>query len=320
MITIEKIGQIFNPAAHNLEGFDCCDFAQSPQALVFDSFIRVYFSTRKKDTNGKFLSVIRYVDFSKDWQKVIGFSSQEVIELGALGTFDEHGIFPFSPLRKDHKILAYTCGWSRRVSVSVETSTGLAESFDNGETFTKIGTGPVFSNSLNQPFLVGDSFVLHKDEKFHMWYMFGERWIPANGSEPEARVYKLGYAHSKNGIDWWRNDKAIIQDKLDNDECQALPTVLFKDGVYHMFFCYRRATDFRTNPERAYKIGYAFSKDLVTWQRNDELINWGEEDVNGWDYEMKCYPNICEMDNQVYLLYNGNAFGKYGFGVAKVIL
>ena len=33
---------------------------------------------------------------------------------------------------------------------------------------------------------------------------------------------------------------------------------------------------------------------------------------------MQCYPNVFEMDNEIYMLYNGNAFGKYGFGLAKL--
>ena len=31
---------------------------------------------------------------------------------------------------------------------------------------------------------------------------------------------------------------------------------------------------------------------------------------------MLCYPNVFECDGNVYLLYNGNEFGRHGFGVA----
>ena len=31
---------------------------------------------------------------------------------------------------------------------------------------------------------------------------------------------------------------------------------------------------------------------------------------------MLCYPHVFSCDNQVYMLYNGNAFGRQGFGVA----
>ena len=33
---------------------------------------------------------------------------------------------------------------------------------------------------------------------------------------------------------------------------------------------------------------------------------------------MICYPNIVEANNKVYMFYNGNGFGKSGFGVAEL--
>ncbi|MEP6711603.1 MAG: hypothetical protein ABJA37_04260 [Ferruginibacter sp.] len=314
----EKKGLIFDPSKHTLYN-DCKFFAQSPQALVFDDFVRIYFSTRKWDEAAKkYLSFISFVDFTKDFDTVINLSSAPVISLGGLGEFDEHGIFPINILRYDENIYAYTCGWSRRVSVSVETSTGLAFSYDNGTTFQKKGTGPVLTSSLKEPMLVGDSFVQVYDEVFHMWYIFGERWKQAEGAEPPARVYKIAHATSTDGITWKKEEgKQIIADILNKDECQALPTVLKIKESYHMYFCFREATDFRTNKERGYRLGYAWSDDLITWQRDDK--NAGiEKSITGWDSDMMCYPHIFECDGKVHLLYNGNEFGKYGFGIATL--
>jgi sucrose-6-phosphate hydrolase SacC (GH32 family) len=317
-IILSKLGKIFDPTKHELQNFDCSEFAQSPQAVVFDDFVRIYFSTRKRDEFGLFLSVVRFIDFSKDFKTIKSFSKKEVIPLGKLGTFDEHGIFPFSPFVQNDKITAFTCGWSRRVSVPVETSTGYVVSEDNGMTFSRIGNGPVLTSSKDEPYLVGDSFVKFFNGKFHMWYIYGSKWIEATENEPVARVYKIAYASSKDGIDWTKDTgKQIISDIIDENECQALPTVIFKNGYYHMFFCYRHATDFRTNPQRGYKLGYAFSKDLINWSRQDNLISFESNNESTWDNEMMCYPNLFEMDNEFFLLYNGNYFGKFGFGIAK---
>jgi hypothetical protein len=313
----KKRGLIFNPQNHELS-FECNDFAQSPQTLVFDDYVRVYFSTRKKDTNGKFISHIAFVDFNKNFDKIINYSKNQVIASGELGTFDEHGIFPINPLNHDGKIWAYTCGWSRRVSVSVETSTGLVISNDNGTTFERVGIGPVLSSSLQEPMLVGDSFVKHYEGKFHMWYIFGKHWLPAENNEPPARVYKIAYATSENGLDWNKYEGIqIISDILNEHECQALPSVIKIHDKYHMFFCYRYATDFRTNPLRGYRLGYAFSHDLQNWTRDDKNKGIDISDI-GWDSEMMCYPHVFQAFEKVYLLYNGNNFGKYGFGLAEL--
>lgn len=311
----KKLGRIFNPVEHKLPN-DCLEFAQSPQALVLGDKVRIYFSTRQKDlNNGKFLSHISFVDMDKNLQGIKAIATDTVIELGGLGCFDEHGIFPINPLRVNGKIWAYTCGWSRRVSVSVETSTGLAVSEDEGLTFQKLGTGPVFSSSLHEPFLVGDSFVKIYGGVFHMWYIFGTRWIDHPDEKEPARVYKIGHATSTDGINWTRNGKQIVADKLNEDECQALPTVAFHNGRYHMVFCYREASGFRTDKSRGYRLGYAFSDDLLNWTRDDKGLGI---DVSGadWDSDMMCYPHLFHCDEKLYLLYNGNAFGRHGFGAA----
>ncbi|MEO5942090.1 MAG: hypothetical protein ABIP30_05895 [Ferruginibacter sp.] len=315
----EKKGQLFDPAKYELYN-DCKIFAQSPQTLVFDDFVRIYFSIRKwDDAAKKYLSFIAFADFNKNLDTVIRVSTAPVINLGGLGAFDEHGIFPINVLKYQEKIYAYTCGWSRRVSVSVETSTGLAISNDNGNSFQKIGTGPILTSSLQEPMLVGDSFVQVYDDIFHMWYIFGQRWKQAEGDEPPARVYKIAHAVSADGINWKKEEGIpIISDLLNEDECQALPTVIKIGNRYHMYFCFREATDFRTNKERGYQLGYAWSDDLVKWHRDDK--NKGiEKSTDGWDNEMMCYPHIFECDGKVHLLYNGNEFGKYGFGLATLL-
>ena len=87
------------------------------------------------------------------------------------------------------------------------------------------------------------------------------------------------------------------------------------NGIYHMFFCYRHGLDFRSNSSKSYKIGYAYSKDLVNWTRDDSQINLDESPEN-WDSEMIAYPNIFELDGRFYMLYCGNGNGRTGFGLA----
>jgi hypothetical protein len=310
----KKLGRIFNPAEHKLPN-NCLEYAQSPQTLVFDDFVRIYFSTRQKDNQGKFLSHIAFIDMDKDFKKIIDISSGTVIELGDPGCFDEHGIFPINPLKHGDQILAYTCGWSRRVSVSVETSTGLAFSDDNGITFKKLGTGPVFTASLQEPFLVGDSFVRVYDGVFHMWYIYGVRWVKYPNENTPDRVYKIAHAFSHDGVLWHRDSKQIIGDKLNADECQALPTVIKIKDKYHMLFCYRHATGFRKDSSRGYRIGYAWSSDLTNWTRDDDQAGI-DVSTEGWDDSMLCYPHMFYCNEKVYLLYNGNEFGRFGFGLA----
>jgi len=303
----KELGKIFDPTEHEL------DFSQSPQALVFDDFVRIYFSNRKKDLSGKYLSHISYVDMDKNFKTILHVSDKTVMRLGNLGCFDEHGIFPMNVLWDGDRVLAYTGGWSRRTSVSVDGSIGLAVSSDKGETFMRVGEGPVLTSSLSEPFLVTDPFVKKIGEEYHMLYIYGKRWI--DGPNQKERVYKIGHAFSRDGITWSKTGLQLIKNKLGKNECQALPTMIKIGTTYHMVFCYREAIDFRTNKQNSYRLGYAHSEDMINWIRDDSklILKRSEE---GWDSQMMCYPHLFECDKNIFLLYNGNEFGRSGFGIS----
>lgn len=310
----KKLGKIFDPTEHQLPN-RCVEFAQSPQTLVLSDRVRVFFSTRERDSMGKYLSHVAYADFSRDMSRLLGVSSQTVLPLGGLGCFDEHGIFPINVLRDGDRVLAYITGWNRKVSVSADASIGLAISHDNGQTFQRDGTGPLLTASLSEPFLVADAFVQRYGNTYHMWYIYGTKWQKFSETEPPDRVYKIAHATSPEGINWRRDGQQIISDWLNADECQALPTVICVDGVYHMYFCYREAYGFRQDSSRGYRIGYACSTDLENWRRDDSLAGI-DVSTEGWDAQMQCYPHVFGCDGKVYLLYNGNEFGRRGFGLA----
>jgi len=312
----KKLGKIFDPSDHKLpEG--CFGYSQSPQAVVFDDFVRVFFSTRERDSEKTFLSHVVFVDFDKQFKNIIRVAEKPVIALGELGTFDEHGIFPMNVMRDGNRIHAYTTGWNRKISVSADASVGYAYSDDNGLSFVKHGHGPVLTANLDEPFLVCDAFVQKFDGKFHMWYIFGERWFFDETEKVPQRVYKIAHADSQDGINWNRNGVPIISDKIDINECQALPTVVQWKEKYLMFFCYRHASGFRSDPSKGYRIGCAISQDMLNWKRDDDFVKM-EMKTDEWDSEMMCYPFSFKMDNEIYLLYNGNEFGKHGFGIAKL--
>lgn len=308
-------GQIFQVGNHDLPA-DCFAFAQSPQALVLEDRVRVYFSSRRQDGE-KFLSEVLWVEFDKRFERTLGIASKPAIALGGLGAFDEHGVFPMNVVRDDERILAYTCGWSRRVSVSVETGIGFAESFDGGTSFVKTGDGPVMGPSADQPFLVGDPFVLKINGRFYMWYMFGTAWKQFDGSGVPERIYKIGQAVSDDGLNWRRHSGQVVSDRLHADESMALPTVIESQGLYHMIFCYRESDAFREDPSRGYRLGYASSEDLLHWERKDGALTWSGP-AGAWESDMQCYPHLCRVEEQVYLLYNGNQFGREGFGLARL--
>jgi hypothetical protein len=157
-----------------------------------------------------------------------------------------------------------------------------------------------------------------REGTWHMWYIYGTAWLEGEpaGSARE-RVYKIGHATSADGRQWAKQSVQLIADRLNADECQALPTVFEHQGRFHMYFCYRQARGFRKDAARGYRLGYAWSSDLENWSRADEDGGIGVSPT-GWDSEMMCYPHAFVCDGAAYLLYNGNQFGRGGFGLAEL--
>ena len=155
MFEWRKLGKVFTP--QEVKGRSWLkEFAQAPATLVFDDYVRVFFSCRPPaDENGQYVSYSAYVDLDRtDLLRVLRVSEQPVLNLGGLGEFDEFGTYPVSVIRDGDEVLAYYAGWTRCESVPFNVAIGMATSRDEGKTFSKTGNGPVLSYSLNEPFVL----------------------------------------------------------------------------------------------------------------------------------------------------------------------
>ena len=167
---------------------------------------------------------------------------------------------------------------------------------------------------LHEPFVISGPKIRQFGDRWYLWYIAGTRWI-LNEGRPEP-VYRIRMATSDDGLHWERLHRELIPTRLEADECQASPDVIFTNGKYHMFFCYRHSLGYRGR-EKGYRIGYASSTDLVTWVRDDDKAGIDVSD-EGWDSEMICYPHVFELDGTTRMFYLGNQVGRHGFGLAEL--
>lgn len=306
----KKRGLIFTPN----ERYDWMQtHAQIPFPLELDDCIRIYFATREKYVNNLCKSYGAYIDVKKDdFSEIVDISAHPILSLGGIGEFDEFGTMPASVIKIDNVFYMYYCGWTRAVSTPHKEEIGLATSSD-GKFFKKLGPGPLIGDSLYEPFLHSYPVVHEFDGLFHMFYHTGIRWI--QGECQMETQYLLRHAISNDGITWKRDYQNILPTKVEY-ESQTSPTVFKKDGLYHMYFCYRYGLDFRNHRGRGYRIGYAYSKDLMHWTRDDESAGIDISE-SGWDSEMIAYPSVRKIGDKLYMFYCGNEFGKYGFGYAE---
>ena len=314
MFKWKKLGLVFNPTNYKNNNW-LNEFAQAPSVLEYDDFIRVYFSCRPKaNEQGQYVSYSSYVDLNKNNFSVLKVGENPILELGKLGTFDEFGTYPSSVIKINDKYMVFYGGWTRCESVPFNVAIGCGIS-DDGKIFEKLGNGPILSYSLDEPFILSGPKIRKFGDTYYLFYIAGRRWVMVNG-KPEP-VYKIRMATSKDALNWEKHNKDLIEDLLNVNEAQASPDVIFANGKYHMFFCYREASDFRKNKDRSYRIGYAYSSDLFSWIRDDSKVGI-EISEEGWDSEMIAYPHVVKLNGKYYMFYLGNEVGKYGFGIAEL--
>lgn len=313
MFRWKKLGKVFDPK-DMIQTSWMSEFAQSPSVLVAEDYVRVYFCSRPPlSLDGQYLSYISYIDLDpKNLLNIQRVCERPVLDLGKYGTFDEFGTYPVSVIRNGSEIFAYYAGWTRCESVPFNAAIGVAVSCDSGETFQRLGDGPILSYSPDEPFLIGSPRIRNFNDRWQLWYVAGREWRMTDG-KPEP-IYKIRMATSVNGKDWVKLGRDLISDKLGEQECQACPDVIYRSGRYHMFFSYRDIRNYKGR-EGGYRIGYASSSDMFNWERNDTMVDIGLSDT-GWDSEMINYPHVFELNSVTYMLYQGNGMGRDGFGLA----
>jgi hypothetical protein len=123
--------------------------------------------------------------------------------------------------------------------------------------------------------------------------------------KPEHK-YHIKYAESRDGINWEREGLVAIDFANDQEYAISRPSVIHDSDRWRMWYSFRG---------QSYRIGYAESENGRQWKRLDAQVGINVSTA-GWDSEMIEYPFVFDHKGQRYLLYNGNGYGKTGFGLA----
>ena len=277
--------------------------------ILNDQHLRIYFGVR--DGIGR--SHTTFVDvLANDPKQIVYLHNEPILTLGKLGTFDDSGIMPSWLVNYGKEKYLYYIGWNPQVTVSYRLSIGLAISMDGGSNFEKYSEGPICDRDLNEIYFNTAPCVLIDNGIWRMWYISCTGWqIIDQHPEPS---YHVKYAESSDGIHWHKTGHICI-DYDEFTKAIGRPCVFFDAGIYKMLYSYRSTHSYRIDPDQSYRIGYAESSDGINWIRKDNEVGITRS-KEGWDSEMIEYCHICRYNDKTYLFYNGNGFGKSGFGYA----
>jgi hypothetical protein len=224
-------------------------------------------------------------------------------DIGTLGAFDENGVsYPWI-VQADDALHMYYVGWMPTVLTPFQNHIGLAVKKNGGE-WRRYSRAPLLPRTNEEYLSLGSTSVLREKDRWRMWYTCFRSW--GQGSGQPKHVYVIKYAESADGVEWVRPNVVCIDTAAPHEFSIGRPSVLRRDGLYHMWFSYRG---------EHYRIGYAWSEDGIHWTRRDDLAGI-DVSRSGWDSESICYSHVFEWKDVLYMLYCGNHYGRDGLGLA----
>jgi hypothetical protein len=227
---------------------------------------------------------------------------------GSPGTFDCDGVISVCLIAHRGVIYLYYVGWQNLPDTLWSCDTGRAILDPGALTLIREFPGPVLGRDKHNPLFAAATAFHVTGDIWRTWYNSGVRW--ERTADGWRHYYGIHYAESRDGIDWTCRPGMCIPFADDYEYAFGRPSVYYLDGTYYMWFAHRATRDIAT-----YRIGFASSADGYTWLRNDALAGL-DVAPQGWDSEMICYPYVFAHHGLMYMLYNGNGYGRTGFGLA----
>ncbi len=293
----EKLGHVFCP--ENIHPWMFSHAANTVAQNISGDLFRIYFSCR----NEKNQSHIGWLelDLTKPG-KILKVADKPVLAPGKVGTFDDSGVSLSCIKHINGKNHLYYLGWNLGVTVPWRNSIGLAiENPETGE-YERYSQAPILDRNHVDPYSISYPFVMEDQGIYRMWYGSNLDWGP--NQVDMAHVMK--YAESTDAIHWKPSGKISLNFKNSGEYAISRFHVIKENGIYRGWYSYRG---------KSYRIGYAESKNAVDWVRKDEEVGI-DVSSSGWDSETIEYPCVFDHRGKRYMLYNGNAYGKSGFGLA----
>ncbi len=300
----QKLGLLYCPSGIGRHT-KLLSHAANPLPILIDGDIyRIFYSGRDIDNR----SSVGAVDVDIVKRKVIQEYSEPFFENGPQGSFYADGVSIGNCYEVDGKQYMLFMGWQtpqgghwRGDIGRLEVKPDLTLELDSDIPF--LSTDEVDPISLSYPWVIKNNVG-----SFSMWYGSTTTWDAGNGE----MLHVIKFATSADGHHWIREGLAVPYE-ISTAQAFSRPTVA-RDAQngYEMWFSYRSGAG------EKYHIGYAGSKDGKSWELALKEVGI-DVSANGWDSEMIEYPFVFDHKGQRYMLYNGNGYGKTGFGLAVLV-
>ncbi|NEK87565.1 hypothetical protein GCU60_17645 [Blastococcus saxobsidens] len=298
----DKLGLVWTaPEGSGLSG------ALQPTPVVLGDRIRVF--TGCRDAGGA--SSVWWVDLdAEDPTRVVGEARTPALVAGPEGTFDAAGVVPCAVAPVGGTLRLYYAGYQPPASPAerFRVFSGVATApAPDPASFTRLRAEPLLRTSADERlFRVVHSLARLDDGTWRCWYGAGHEF--RQGRTKLLPVYDIRQMDSPDGLEFPDAGSVAVPLGTPEEHRVGRPYVVRHDGGWRMFF--GAGTE-----DTTYRLTFADSADGTSWRRHDGLLGL-DVGPSGWDAEMVAYPAVVTTGAGTFLLYNGNGYGRDGFGVA----
>lgn len=297
----QKLGQLYVPPFEGRHPKLLSHAANPLPVHLIGDIYRIFYSGRDKNNR----SSVGAVDIDIVSRKIVEDHYLPFFEHGGDGSFYSDGVSIGNCYTTGGVQFMLFMGW--QMPANQHWRGDIGRLIVNPDLTLKLdGNAPFMASEQNDPLSLSYPWVLENEAgSYSMWYGSTRTWDAGNGE----MLHVINSASSADGHHWNREGLALPYE-LGVAQAFSRPTVTSDDqGGYEMWFSYRSGSG------EKYRIGYARSADGFKWKL--DLKNAGiDVSPHGWDSEMIEYPFVFEHNGRRYMLYNGNSYGKSGFGLA----
>ncbi len=298
--TWQKLGLLYNPLKYCLHPKLLSHASNPVPVFLKNDTYRIFFNGRNKKNK----SSIGAVDIDIISKKIVALHDTPFFTYGDHSSFYPNGVSLGNYYTINNVKYLSFMGWTYPQDKhwygqigSLRITKNINLTIDSNKPLLTLDP-QIDSLSLSYPWIMA-----HNTNQYFMWYGSTHTWQTDNGE----MIHPIHCATSINGVHWLKKGLAVPYEK---NKAQAFsrPSVIYLNNCFHMWFSYRF-------PNQKYKIGYATSSNGLTWTPLLDAAGITPSKT-GWDSEMISYPYVFSHKNKIYMLYNGNDFGKSGFGIS----
>jgi len=279
------------------------NYASNPAALtITDSHLRIFFNSRDFQNRSKIYSIdLHGEELEPDYDSVsLQYSN------GTQGSYFSHGLSVGQIFSIDDKKSLSVMGWKNYVGKHWEGRIGYIP-FDTEGNLTVLESRPWMDLDSLDPISLSYPALYKDNNSTVIWYGSTLTWDVGNGE----MLHILKEAKLSNDGRVVKGDN-IMPYVLGSAQAFSRPAIVQIDRDFLLAYSYRGNTT-------RYRIGFMILGDFNSASHLGGIppfLTSKEE----WESEMVEYPSFFSFQKQMFMLYNGNAFGKTGIGVVRVEL